>query len=138
MSVAKAFLDTNILVYLYSDTDESKRSRAYSLFAQYDCRISTQVLNEFSNICIRKWKASKEDILSSIDKICSYCGTAYIYEQTIKHALKINERYGYSYYDSLIIASALELDCKYLFSEDMSDGQVIEGQVTIRNIFVHA
>jgi predicted nucleic acid-binding protein len=60
---------------------------------------------------------------------------AYIYEGTIERALNVHEKYGYSYYDSLIIASALERACQYLLSEDMSDGQVIEGKLTIKNIF---
>ncbi|GHV18420.1 hypothetical protein FACS189493_7820 [Spirochaetia bacterium] len=42
--------------------------------------------------------------------------------------------YQYSYYDSLIVASALEQDCDYLLSEDMNDGQVI-GKMAIKNIF---
>jgi predicted nucleic acid-binding protein len=59
----------------------------------------------------------------------------YIYEDTIEKALAIHEKYKYPYYDSLIVASALEHECQYLLSEDMADGQVIEGRLTIQNIF---
>ena len=51
-------------------------------------------------------------------------------------ALRIHNEYKYSYYDSLMIASALESGCLYLFSEDMADGQVINSRVTIRNVFL--
>jgi predicted nucleic acid-binding protein len=57
-------------------------------------------------------------------------------DNTVIHALSLHERYGYSYYDSLIIAAAIEGECEYLFSEDLQDGQTIEG-VTIQNIYTN-
>jgi predicted nucleic acid-binding protein len=135
MSVDKVFVDTNVFVYLYSEDDEHKRRCAYEAVARYDCMISTQVLNEFSHVCIRKLKSSTDRIKSLISQICSYCDLVYINEDTIDLALEIHGKYNYSYYDSLMVASALETDCKYLFSEDMSDGQVIEDRLTIKNIF---
>jgi len=135
MSVNKVFIDTNVLVYLYSGDDSDKRRLAYEVIHRYDCQISTQVLNEFSNICIKKLKITAQDIQGLIEQICSYCDLAYIDEDTISKALEIHSRYKYSYYDSLIIASALERGCEYLLSEDLSDGQIIDGSLTIKNIF---
>ena len=135
MSGIRAFVDTNVIVYLYSQADELKRNRAHSVMKLYDCQISTQVLNEFSHVCTKKWRFTKEKTQNLIKQICLYCDVAYIYEDTIGKALAIHEKYRYSYYDSLIIASALEHDCQYLLTEDMADGQVIEGQLTIQNIF---
>ena len=60
---------------------------------------------------------------------------------THEAALGLAERYGFSIYDALIVAAALEAGCATLFSEDMQDGQVVEGQqgrVTIRNPFAAA
>jgi len=54
--------------------------------------------------------------------------------ETVKAALGCYEKYGYSYYDSLMLASALESGCKYLLSEDMADGHKVEGSLTIKNI----
>ena len=135
MSGVRAFVDTNILLYLYSEADELKRNCAYSVMKQYDCQISTQVLNEFSNVCTKKWNLSIEKIQDLIRQICLYYDVTYIYEDTIEKALRIHERYKYSYYDSLMIASALEHYCSYLLTEDMAHSQVIEGRLTIRNIF---
>jgi predicted nucleic acid-binding protein len=70
-----------------------------------------------------------------IDLIRSYCDTSFISEKTIKKALDVHKKYGVSYYDALMIAAALERKCKYLLSEDMADGQVIDGSLTIQNIF---
>jgi len=55
--------------------------------------------------------------------------------QTIKQAWKIGNKYGYAYYDSLIIASALENDCTILYSEDLHHGQIIEERLSIMNPF---
>jgi len=54
---------------------------------------------------------------------------------TIKKANTIKYKYGYSFYDSLFIASALEAGCTILYSEDLQDGQVIEKTLTIVNPF---
>jgi predicted nucleic acid-binding protein len=134
MSGVKAFVDTNIIVYLYSQTDRLKRDRAYSALTQYDRQVSTQVLNEFNHVCIKKWRFAGEKIQKIIKQICLYCDMLYVYESTIEKALHIHEKYGYAYYDSLIVASALEGNCQYLLSEDMANGQVIEGRLTVRNI----
>ena len=137
MSGNKTFIDTNMLVYLYSENidDYDKRLRVHEEMKQCNCHISTQVLNEFSNICIKKLKIATHKIQYLINEICSYCDLVYIDEGTINQALEIHSKYGFSYYDSLILASALECKCDYLFSEDLSDGQVIDGALTIRNIF---
>ena len=135
MNGVRAFVDTNILVYLYSDVDHIKQKLVFWALNQYDCQISTQIINEFSNVCIRKWKAPRENILRAIKRVCLYCDVTYIYEDTIEKALTIHEKYGYAYYDSLIIASALEHNCSYLLTEDMAEGQVLDRRLTIQNIF---
>jgi predicted nucleic acid-binding protein len=137
MSAVRAFLDTNILVYLYSNTEIDKRNCALSVVDMYDRIISTQVLNEFCNVCIRKLKFPIPSISITLQTICQKFSVAKIDNFSISMALHIHEKYGYAYYDSLIIASALEGNCQYLLSEDMADGQVIEGRLTIRNIFTH-
>ena len=131
-----AFIDTNVLIYLYSgkDEDRDKRRRIHKKMSQYNCQISTQVLNEFSNTCIKKMNVKVKDVQNLIDQICSYCDLLYIDKDTINKALEIHSRYNYSYYDSLILASALEYGCDCLFTEDLSDGQIIEGSLTIKNI----
>jgi predicted nucleic acid-binding protein len=55
---------------------------------------------------------------------------------TIHTALDIWERYSFSWYDSLIVAAALEVGCDTIYSEDMQNGQEIEGRLHIINPFV--
>jgi predicted nucleic acid-binding protein len=135
MPAVKAFVDTNIFVYIYSDDEQDKRRQAVTQIDEFDRVISTQVLNEFCNVCTRKMRMELTNVETAIEKICLTNTLTAISEKTVGKALFIHGKYGYSYYDSLMVASALESDCEYLLSEDMADGQVIEGALTVRNIF---
>lgn len=136
MSDVKPFVDTNVIAYLYSDNDPDKRQRALYAINKYSCLISTQVLNEFSNVCIKKWHFAAQDTKAALEEICFACELFLVGLDTIQHAVTLQGRLGYSYYDCLMIAAALESGCDYLFSEDMSDGQEIGG-LKIINIFAH-
>jgi predicted nucleic acid-binding protein len=135
MNADRAFLDSNIFVYLYSKTELNKSTRVSSVIGTYQRVISTQVLNEFCNVCIRKMNFPVLFVKRAVEEICEMCEFFEVNDVAIVKALDMHEKYGYAYYDSLIIASALEHDCQYLLTEDMADGQVIEGRLTIRNIF---
>ena len=102
---------------------------------QYERYISTQVLNEFCNVSIRKLKLPIASVREAVKEMTNLCNQITINEETVDNALVFHEKYGYSYYDCLMIASALESGCKYLLSEDLSDGQVLEGSLTVKNIF---
>jgi predicted nucleic acid-binding protein len=134
MSGEKVFLDTNILVYFYSNTDSKKQREASNEISTHQCVISTQVLSELSNVSIKKLLLPISQIQRDIQELLNYCTLSIIDADTIIHALTVQSQYGFSYYDSLIIASAIESACEYLFSEDLSDGQIING-VTVRHIF---
>jgi predicted nucleic acid-binding protein len=54
---------------------------------------------------------------------------------THEAALKIAQQYGFGIYDAMIAAAALEAKCSTLYSEDLQDGQVVDGELTIRNPF---
>jgi predicted nucleic acid-binding protein len=135
MSANRAFLDTNLFVYLYSETDQAKRRQAFIAINAFDRVVSTQVLNEFCGVALKKLHHPVQTVKIAVREICETCYLATVDDTTVMKALDIHEKYGFSYYDSLIITSALEQKCQYLFSEDMNDGQVIEGQLTIKNIF---
>jgi len=127
------FLDTNILVYLYSTSEAQKRNTSISIIKSYNCITSTQALNEFSNVFIKKYKMQNDSIKTCITNISKPCLVQLVAESTISKALDLNSRYDYSYYDCLMLASALENNCEILFSEDMSGGQIIENKLKIIN-----
>lgn len=129
------FLDTNILVYAYSDTELQKQTIARKLVSENISFISTQVLQELSNTLSRKFKKSWPEITDAVKEVSLSNLVHANSEATIQQAIKIADQYKFSFYDSLIIAAALECKCSKLYSEDMSHGQLIEKQITIINPF---
>jgi len=129
----KIFIDSNVIIYSYGK-EEKKKNISISLLKSVPY-ISVQVLNEISNILLKKFQLSIEDIKASIDFLVKICRIKSVLPQTIKRALDLADRYKYSYYDSLIISSALESKCNIIFSEDLSDNQLIDKKLRIVNPF---
>jgi len=133
---AKAFLDTNVFIYFYSDNELSKRTAAHQALDSYTCITSIQAMNEACNVWYKKFRWGGEKIkehLSNIELVCD--DVVSIQKATIMKAISLKERYGYSYYDCLMLASALEGNCEVIFTEDMSDNQIIEDRLQIINPF---
>lgn len=132
----RVFLDTNVLVYAYAPTDMSKREIAVSAILNHDCFISTQVINEFCAVCAHKRRLEPSMLSEALNQIDFFCKVASLKPmRCARSALAIHDRYGFHFYDSNIIAAAVECGCRWLFSEDMSDGQQV-GATVIKNIFV--
>jgi len=131
----KAFLDTNVFVYTQSKGEQDKRDTALNAIEKYDCYTSTQVLNEVSNVMIKKLKMPIAEVKQVITAINDRCIVSIITHEAVQKALDLKKIYGYSYYDSLILAAAILCDCDYVFSEDLHDGQIIESKIEIVNIF---
>lgn len=129
----KAFIDSNIWLYLLGNI-ELKKSKALELLGQRHT-ISTQVLSENANVCRRKLALDLATIEQHISNLIAACTIASIQSDTVIKALAISNRYGFGYYDSLIVATAIESGCDLLYSEDMQDGQVIDGKLTVVNPF---
>lgn len=133
MSAAERFFDTNVLLYLLS-ADETKANRAEDELSAGGI-VSVQVLNEFASVASRKLNMSIAEIQEVLAAIRAACKVVAISEQTHDLGLKVVERYGLSVYDAMIVAAALLAGCKTLLSEDMQNGQTIEGRLEIRNPF---
>ena len=131
---AKAFFDSNVLIYAMVSGD-SRRERAQQLVAQGGV-ISVQVLNEFVAVARRKMHMPWNEVTEALDAIRILCSPPVpITISTHESALQIAQQHGYEIYDALIVAAALEARCATLYSEDLQDGQVIDGKLTIRNPF---
>jgi len=130
MSGGKCFLDTNILVYAADQHFPEKRKIAISLIdSLYQSErlvVSTQVIREFCNAAIKKLGVNEQSLRLFTNM---YYDLPPFQEskKTLMHALKIYRQYQYSLYDSLILASAIETGCVVLYSEDLQNGQIIEG-----------
>jgi predicted nucleic acid-binding protein len=131
----KVFLDTNILVYAYSNTEPDKQGIARNLITEHKSYVSTQVLQKLTNILTKRfynsWQEARNVVLESCENNLLYINE----KNTVVSACGIADKYKYSFYDSLIIAAALECGCTTLYSEDMHDGQVIEDTLTVINPF---
>ena len=133
----KVFLDTNILIYCYSVDEKTKQEKALELIDNYkeESLISTQVINELSNVLFKKFKLSATEIENTILEIDNYVGIVNFTLTTQIKALKIKDRYKLQFYDSLIVATAIENKCTILYSEDMQDGLLVDNALTIINPF---
>ena len=133
MPAAETFFDTNILLYLLSE-DAAKADRVEELLADGGV-ISVQVLNEFAAVASRKLGMSWSEIRDVLAPIRTVCEIEPLTVQTHDLGIEIAERYGFSFYDAMILASALRAGCKILYSEDLQDGQVIDRKLRICNPF---
>ncbi len=129
----KAFIDTNVLLYLMS-ADTAKADRAESI-VQSGGSISVQVLNEMASVARRKLDMSWTEIGEVITLIRSLCSTEPLTIETHDRGRLIAERYHLSVYDAMIVAAALIAECEVLYSEDMQDGMLISGNLCILNPF---
>jgi len=130
----RAFFDTNVLIYSLGVQDLRGR-RAEQLLSEGGV-VSVQVLNEFSDVARRKIRMSWDDVRQALREIQFFCPDPVpITMDTHERALIIAEGYDIRIYDALILASALGTNCSTLYTEDLQDGQVIDGRLTIRNPF---
>lgn len=132
MSNARAFFDTNVLIYLLS-ADSTKADRAETLMAAGGT-VSVQVLNEFVAVATRKLGMRLAEIREVLAATRALCTVEPLTIATHDLALDLSERLNLSFYDALIVAAAAAANCTVLYSEDMQDGQRIES-LTIRNPF---
>jgi predicted nucleic acid-binding protein len=123
----KAFFDTNVLLYLLS-ADTDKAQRAEELVSDGGV-ISVQVLNEFASVASRKLRMTIPEIRECLDAFRGVCRVEPVTLETHLRGLDLAERYGFSVYDSMIVAAALLASCEILYSEDCQGGQRIDGLV---------
>lgn len=137
------FIDTNVFVYLFDETDNRKRRIAQrvvnSALSTRSGAVSFQVVQETLNVILRKIDTpvtvpdGKEFLQRVLRPLWCVMPSAGLYEAGID----IQARYQYGFYDSLIIATALEAGCKRVLTEDLHGGQQIDGLI-IENPFMRS
>ena len=128
---------TNILVYSLLENEVRKHAQAVTLMESLTGNfifISTQVLSEL-DVTLYKHDVKEAEIENKLRKLIDIYNILIINISTIKLCWKVRKKYSYSYWDSLIIASALESNCSLLYTEDMQNGQIIDGKLKIVNPF---
>ena len=128
----RAFIDTNVVLYLLS-ADAAKADRAEAVVAAGGV-VSVQVLNEFAAVAARKLKMPMSEIREVLAAVRASCAVAPLTIETHQLGLDVRERYGFSVYDSLIVAAAILANAERLMTEDLADGMKI-GALVIENPF---
>lgn len=127
-----AFFDTNILVYAQQSGRKADRARA--LLAGGG-KLSVQVLNEFTAVSRRKQGKEWREIGAAISDLLTLVEPPLALTLDLHVAARVlAEDHRLSFYDALIVASAIEADCNFLYSEDLQHGRTIGG-LTIANPF---
>ena len=135
----KYFFDTNVLVYMQDASNLVKQQKARSLLSTHlgngTAVISTQCLQEFYNVLANKMKQDKIQTKQIMHSLSENIPVVQVTPTLIENGIDISIKTQFSLWDSLMISAASFAKCTILYSEDMNDGQVIDG-VTIRNPFV--
>jgi predicted nucleic acid-binding protein len=126
----RVFVDTNIFIYaiLKENQPGDKGSKAIALFQSLSNKavfINTQVLNEIYSVLLRN-EVEEKDIQERLEIIIRETRLSIIRLKTLKSCWDLRTKYKYSYWDCLVMASALENQCAILYSEDMQHQQLIE------------
>ena len=128
----KPFLDTNILVY--AQQSDRRSAKARSLIAAGGI-ISVQILNELTNVLSRKLRRDWAEIGAVIEDVSDALGPALpLTVETHAAAVALAREHGFSFYDALVVAAAIEAGCDTLLSEDFQHGRVI-GRIAIIDPF---
>jgi predicted nucleic acid-binding protein len=137
MSGAKAFFDTNVLLYMHSTADLGKQVRAQELFAECTrggtILLSTQVVQEFFVVGLRKLALPKR-VLQLVTSGFLELPIVVLGPTHIVRAIHEEERYHISFWDALILAAAEAGGAEVLYTEDLNDGQRY-GNVLVQNPF---
>lgn len=135
----RVFVDSNLWLYAFivRPGEESKHAHALPLVeAANRYTISTQVVSEVSVNLLRKAGMAEADLLAIIEGLYRRCRVITTGLECHRTASGLRSTYRLSFWDSLIVAAAVEADCRVLYSEDMQHGQVINKTLTILNPFI--
>ena len=131
------FIDTNVFVSTFDDGAPLRRAQARELVEQALTTrqgvISHQVVQEFLHVAVRKFAVPlspagcREYLERVLAPLWRVSPTVALYSR----ALDVRERSGYGFYDSLIVAAAIEAGCRILYSQDLQDGRQFGGLTVV-------
>ncbi|MEO5370653.1 MAG: PIN domain-containing protein [Magnetococcus sp. DMHC-1] len=133
----KSFVDTNIWIYAHLDQNSDAKGHVAANLVETipRCVITTQVLSEYYSAMV-KHHVEESWIRNSVATMMRHCDVLLISLPVLHKAFDVRSRYGFSIWDSLIIASALQGNCTLLYTEDLQHDQWIEGRLRIVNPFL--
>jgi predicted nucleic acid-binding protein len=137
----KVFLDTNIIVYAFDQLEPGKMKVARKLLtegaASKGAIVSYQVVQEFVNVALRRFEMTmsqselEEFLFEALFPMMAVSSSPAL----VIEALRLGTSHHLGWYDSLIVAAALERSCQVLYSEDLQHGRRF-GNLVVQNPFV--
>lgn len=137
LMAARSFVDTNVLIYAEASDAPIKQRAALALLKQLyestDGVLSTQVLQEYCNVALKKLRLPAQHLRAQLD-LYEQFEVVQVTPAVIRVGLDLHQTRSVAFYDALIIASAQLAGCSVLFSEDLNAGETMAG-VRIVNPF---
>jgi predicted nucleic acid-binding protein len=130
----RVFVDSNVLLYLTDNSSSIKKQKAED-FLSDDFIISTQVIAENINVCLRKIKLDKSTTFNFARKLLTRFEIVLITPQILLKSFDISTRYQVNSWVAIILATVIKYKCTILYSDDMQEGLIVEGTLTIVNPF---
>lgn len=130
------FIDTNIWLYSFIQSQNTEKTKiAGDIIKECEIVISVQIINEVCVNLIRKVDFPEEKIENLIESLYKKYTVFELSQDILLKASKIRNNHSFSFWDSIVAASALDCDADFLLSEDMQDGFKLENKLTIINPF---
>lgn len=131
------FADTNIWLYAFLATqDTGKSAKAKTIIRENKLVTSTQVINEVCVNLLKKAGFSEAQVQELIISFYERHLVGQLGKETLLHASSLRARYGFSYWDSSMLASALAVGAQIFYTEDMQDGLLVENTLRLINPFL--
>lgn len=130
------FIDTSVLVYLYSADEPEKKRRAEATIIRDNSWTSAHCLSELAVALRGPFGLDFQAIQSVVEELKHTFRVAAVSATTVQDALRLARRYRYDYNNGLTLAAALEQHCGVLYSEQLHSGQRIDKRLVIHNPFV--
>jgi len=133
----KPTLDTNVLIYAFGKHDDKRKHIAKEIIAKCNI-ISLQVVNETAYVLLKKFNFQEQEL----DRVIGFIKQKFVISNLniniLDKTLKIAARYSFSFWDSMMVASAIDNHCSVLYTEDLQHEQLIEGSLKIINPFFNS
>ncbi|HKV62295.1 MAG TPA: PIN domain-containing protein [Candidatus Acidoferrum sp.] len=131
---APVFVDTNVFIYAVDLADPKKQKSAQSWLAELwtsrNGRVSFQVLQEFYAKVSQKGAVARDEARAEVRGLLAW-NPIPVNAEILDRGWRIQDRYQLSFWDSLIVAAARSASCRYLLTEDLQDGQSLEGLLVV-------
>jgi len=130
------FIDTNIWLYSFIQSQNREKTEiAKTIIKECEIVISTQIINEMCVNLIKKVNFSEKKIQNLVQSLYRKFTVFELSQDILLKSSEIRANHTFSFWDSVVAASALDCDANYLISEDMQDGFNLENRLTIINPF---